>query len=483
MGRAAGPDPLTASPVPATDWSALWRSGDLPRFCFISLGITFHAGAENMISTIMPAMVADIGGVEMTGWSFAIYEIGSIIAGAAAGRLATFWTVRSNMIVAALIFALGAAATAAAPTMGWALGGRLLTGFGGGALIALCFVAIQRYFPSTIWPQLIAILSIVWGVTAFGGPLFGGIVVSVLSWRWAFLLFAGAAVVFALACLPVLRNEAPPPRDGRSLAGFPVVALTCLALGITAIAAAGVQARPALAVTLIGLGVAGIAAFFFLDRRNAGSRLFPTAPFDPRTIVGSGLLMVGLLSVSTCSFGFYGPLLLASLHGFSPVTTGLIIASESISWSVLSILVANAPAHRETFIVRAGALMIATGLAGFVWTVPSGSITGIVFFALLQGGGFGMLWPFANRHVVQAARAGEKEITAAAFSTLQRMGYAIGGAFAGIIANANGFAGGFTREAAATAAAPLYLYFVPLALVGVACAFRLARLISSDAGR
>ena len=68
-----------------TDWAELWRSGALPRFCFISLGVTFHAGAENMISTIMPAMVRDIGGVELNGWTFAIYEIGSIIAGAAAG--------------------------------------------------------------------------------------------------------------------------------------------------------------------------------------------------------------------------------------------------------------------------------------------------------------------------------------------------------------------------------------------------------------
>ena len=99
------------------DWAELWRSGALPRLCFISLGITFHAGAENMISTIMPAMVRDIGGVQLTGWSFAIYEIGSIIAGAATGRLCTFWTVRTNMIVAALVFALGTFATALSPSM------------------------------------------------------------------------------------------------------------------------------------------------------------------------------------------------------------------------------------------------------------------------------------------------------------------------------------------------------------------------------
>jgi len=43
------------------------------------------------------------------------------------------------------------------------------------------------------------------------------------------------------------------------------------------------------------------------------------------------------------------------------------------------------PKHRKVLIVRAGALMIAAGVAGFAWVVPSGSIGGILFFTTLQG--------------------------------------------------------------------------------------------------
>lgn len=474
---------MTYESAVRTDWGALWRSGALPRFCFISLGVTFHAGAENMISTIMPAMVRDIGGVELNGWTFAIYEIGSIIAGAATGRLTTYWSVRANLIVAALIFTLGTIETALSPTMYWALIGRLVSGFGGGALISLSFVAVQRYFPSAIWPQLMAVLSVVWGVSAFGGPLYGGLVQTLLSWRWAFLIFAAAAVIFAIACVPLLRNEPERPGTGQGPGSFPALALVCLALGITAIATAGVETRAHVSAALVLLGLAGIACFFVLDARNKTSRLFPSEPFNPRTVVGSGMLMVAALSVSTCSFGYYGPLLLASLHDFSPVTTGLIIASESVSWSILSILVATAPKHREVLIVRAGALMIAGGVAGFAWVVPSGSMAGLLFFATLQGGGFGILWPFANRRVVEAALPHERDLAASAFSTLQRMGYAVGSATAGIIANANGFSGGFTKAAATTAAPPLFLYFIPIALLGCVAAFRLTKAMPDASGR
>jgi MFS family permease len=94
---------------------------------------------------------------------------------------------------------------------------------------------------------------------------------------------------------------------------------------------------------------------------------------------------------------------------------------------------------------------------------------------MLQGGGFGILWPFANRRVVEAAPLHERDLAASAFSTLQRMGYAVGSATAGIVANANGFSGGFTKAAATTAAPPLFLYFIPIALLGCVAAFRLTR--------
>ena len=278
----------------------------------------------------------------------------------------------------------------------------MLSGFGGGALISLSFVATQRYFPTRIWPQLMAILSVVWGISAFGGPLFGGLIDTLLNWRWAFAIFAGAALVFAASCLHVLRHEVPAPKP-ENPADFPWVALACLSAGVMAIAAAGVVTHLTHATALLAAGFAGVLLFFLLDARSPHSRLFPAGTFDPRTTIGSGMIMVAALSVSTCSFGFYGPLLLAGLHDFTPLTTGLIIASKSIAWSALSILVATASPRHEPLIVTGGALMVTAGIAGFAYTVPSGTIPGILFCALLQGGGFGILWPFASRRIIEVS--------------------------------------------------------------------------------
>ncbi|RUX67177.1 MFS transporter, partial [Mesorhizobium sp. M2A.F.Ca.ET.040.01.1.1] len=159
---------------------------------------------------------------------------------------------------------------------------------------------------------------------------------------------------------------------------------------------------------LILLGLAGLALFFRVDALKPRSRLFPSQLFSWNSALGSGMTMVAASSVATCTFAIYGPLLLTTLHGIPILTTGYIIAAESIAWSILSILVANAPLHRERSIIVVGALMIACGIAGFAYTIPTGSIPLILLCALLQGGGFGVAWPFLTRVIVASAREGEQ---------------------------------------------------------------------------
>ncbi|TIV42156.1 MAG: MFS transporter, partial [Mesorhizobium sp.] len=250
--------------------------------------------------------------------------------------------------------------------------------------------------------------------------------------------------------------------------------LGCLAVSVVLIAAAGVDIALLRSSLLILLGLAGLALFFRVDALKPRSRLFPSQLFSWNSALGSGMTMVAASSVATCTFAIYGPLLLTTLHGIPILTTGYIIAAESIAWSILSILVANAPLHRERSIIVVGALMIACGIAGFAYTIPTGSIPLILLCALLQGGGFGVAWPFLTRVIVASAREGEQTIASAAVPTMQRIGYAVGAALAGIIANACGFSDGLSREAAAIVAGWLFLAFVPLGIVGCLAALRMS---------
>ena len=75
------------NPSPAS-WSDLLRSRHFGQVVLVCFGIWLHAADELMVSTISPAMVSDIGGERYVAWLIALYEVGSIVAGALAASMA-----------------------------------------------------------------------------------------------------------------------------------------------------------------------------------------------------------------------------------------------------------------------------------------------------------------------------------------------------------------------------------------------------------
>ena len=107
------------------------------------------------------------------------------------------------MVLAALLYAVGCAISALAPDMSAMLLGRLLQGWGGGWMVALSHVGITQLFPPARWPQLLAVISAVWGVSALLGPLIGGAFATAGLWRGGFWAFAAQALALA-AAMPLL---------------------------------------------------------------------------------------------------------------------------------------------------------------------------------------------------------------------------------------------------------------------------------------
>jgi MFS family permease len=198
MNNTGRQPPRDLPPAPARpNWRQLARSGVLLRFSFLGLGIWLHAADELVMSTLITDIVSDIGGIELLGWTLALYELGSILAGAGMGLQVARSGLRPGFAMSALIYGAGCAVSAMAPTMEVMLLGRLAQGFGGGGLVAVAFIAVGKLFDRSIWPQLFALLSAIWGIAAFMGPLVGGLFAQADWWRGAFWFFGVQAAVLA----------------------------------------------------------------------------------------------------------------------------------------------------------------------------------------------------------------------------------------------------------------------------------------------
>ena len=100
---------------PARGWAAA---------TVLCVGVWLHAADALMAATIMPTAVRDIGGLEYIYWTVALYELGSIVVGAATGLLAIRLGIRLGMVLAALLYGVGCVASALANA--WPTGPSLL---------------------------------------------------------------------------------------------------------------------------------------------------------------------------------------------------------------------------------------------------------------------------------------------------------------------------------------------------------------------
>jgi hypothetical protein len=286
----------------------------------------------------------------------------------------------------------------------------------------------------------------------------------------AFWIFALQAAILWLLAARYLPAERPTEQRVPSI-DWPLRPLLILLLATLIIAQSGVTGSSMLALFGCVSGALLLYLAARLDRR-ANARLLPGQLLDVRAPIGAGLLMVFALSVATTGFWAYGPLILKVLFATNPLFSGYALAAEALAWSLATMAVSAAPISADKLLIRAGTVAVSIGAAGFAWVVPAGSLVGIVVCSLLQGVGFGLFWPAVVHRLVRHASADEKDLAAASPSTIQRIGYALGTAVAGIAANLCGLAEGVSAAAARSAAFWVFAAFIPVLAAALFGAWR-----------
>ncbi len=462
------------SPSDRTDgagWRDLMAPGLAARFAFLCLGIWLNAADALVTVTLTPTIAKDIGGFQYFGWSVAAFLLASIIAGAVSGRVSLMVGLRPATALAGAAYALGCAVSALAPDFLVFVAGRLIQGLGAGAVVALCYVAINALFPEKLWVRVYGAIAGVWGVATVLGPLVGGVFAEGGVWRGAFWFFGVQGVIFVAATFLLVKKSPPLETQASRL---PVPQLAVLTLGVVLIAAAGVVSSVPAAALLGATGLGSLALLLRIDAK-AGGVLLPLSAGDLTRAAGAGYLMIFALEVATIAFTVYGPAFVQVLHGASPLVAGYVITAIAAGWTVVAMLVAGVR-DRDGLMIRLGATLVMIGTAWAAWATPRGSIPSIVLAMLVMGAGFGASWAFVAKRIIASLPEGEQPLGSSAVPTAQLIGGAFGAAAASAVANALGFADGIDPRIGAENGVWLFAAFLPVSLVGWFAAWRLGGL-------
>ncbi|MEV7322706.1 MDR family MFS transporter [Streptomyces sp. NPDC093970] len=327
------------------------------------LGLLLAALDQTIVSTALPTIVSDLGGLEHLSWVVTAYLLASTAATPLWGKLGDLYGRKRLFQAAIVIFLVGSALCGTARSMGELIGFRALQGLGGGGLLVLSTAIVGDLVPPRDRGRYQGLFGAVFGATSVLGPLLGGVLTQHLSWRWVFYvnlpLGLIALAVIAVA-LRIPRRSAHHRIDYLGTALIAAVA-TCLVL----VASLGGTTWPWGSPQIIGLAVLGVllAVAFTAVERRAAEPVLPLKLFRVRTFT---LASVISFIVGFAMFGAmtYLPTFLQVVHGISPTLSGVHMLPMVIGLllsSTLSGQIVSHTGHWKVFPV-AGTAVVAIGL-------------------------------------------------------------------------------------------------------------------------
>jgi EmrB/QacA subfamily drug resistance transporter len=249
-----------------------------------------------------------------------------------AGRLGDMFGRKRLFIAGTAVFALGSVLSGAANDELMLICGRVLQGVGAAPMLPLSLAIVCNAFPAEQQPRALGIWAGISAVALGIGPLAGGVLVDV-DWRLIFWINLPIAVI-GIAITALAAPESTDPGSGRRI---DLPGLGTLAVGLTAVVLALVQARvwgAAATIALALLGVACLYGFWRIEHRVeepiVDFSLFRNGPYFGAS--AAAFALVG----AYWAVMFFQSQYLQDVRGHSAVLSGLMILPITVPMIFIS---------------------------------------------------------------------------------------------------------------------------------------------------
>ncbi len=280
---------------------------------------------QTIVATAMPRIVADLQGFDRFTWVTTAYLLASTTVLPIVGKLSDMYGRKWFFIAGIAIFLVGSVLAGLSQDMTQLIVFRGIQGVGGGAMMAIAFIAIADLFPAEERGKYQGMLGAMFALSSVIGPTLGGFVTDQLSWRWIFYINIPIGISVIALFVMFFPQISPPSREHHlDYRGMAALALTVVPL-LLALSWGGSQYGWVSGQILGLLTFGGVMVLVFIAvEKTAADPIMPLWVFRYPSVGVSN--MVAFLS----GFGMFGvivfiPLFFQGVLGASATSSGSFI--------------------------------------------------------------------------------------------------------------------------------------------------------------
>lgn len=296
------------------------------RLVLVAVAVTllFASLGQTIVTTAMPIMVADLGGLDHITWVITAYLLASTVGAPISGKLGDLYGRKVVIQGGIAVFIAGAVIAGLAQNMAMLVAGRAVQGLGGGGLIVVSMAVVADVLPPRERGKAQGLMGAMFGISTVIGPLLGGFLVQALSWHWIFFVNIPVGLLALVVLAAALESPARGARKSVDYAGAVLLAMI-LSIAVLVSNMGGTMlawSSPEL-IGLVALGLAALAGFVVVEGR-AEEPILPLGLFRNNTflVVNAVGFMVGTAMFGTITFL---PLFLQVVKGIAPATSGMFL--------------------------------------------------------------------------------------------------------------------------------------------------------------
>ena len=326
-----------------------------------------------------------------------------MLANAATGpiwsKCSDIWGRKPALLGAVGVFAVASVIAALSTSMRMLIAARALQGTAGGGLMQLVAITISDLFSVRRRALYLGLLGVMWAIAGSAGPLIGGALTQLVSWRWCFWINLPVSVIAFVLLLLFLDVHNPRTKLSEGVMAFDWFG-TFSILAVTLLLLLGLDFGGAIfpwdspkVICLIVFGTAMIGFFLFSQKRLAKYPLMPLSVFTSWS--NSATFLLGFAH-SMASFGaeYYLPLYFQSVKQASPLHSGILIlpmmVTEAAVDIIVGILIHQTGRYRE--IIWSGAALMTLGTGLYITFGIDTSIARIIGFQIIASIGTAFLF-------------------------------------------------------------------------------------------